>query len=119
MPKATPQHIDDKTDYRDYKPPVAGSGIKVEPMPLSKGTKEDYMGKSKPNLKDDMALPLSKGTKEDYMGTSKPSKKADLDIVPLAKGGMTASKRADGIAQRGKTKGTMIMCGGGYTKGKK
>lgn len=35
-----------------------------------------------------------------------------------AKGGMTASKRADGIAQRGKTKGTMVMCGGGYTKGK-
>jgi hypothetical protein len=34
-------------------------------------------------------------------------------------GGMTASKRADGIAQRGKTKGTMVMCGGGMTKGKK
>lgn len=31
----------------------------------------------------------------------------------------SASKRADGIAQRGKTKGTMIMCGGGYMKGKK
>jgi hypothetical protein len=36
----------------------------------------------------------------------------------MKKGGMTASKRADGIAQRGKTKGTMVMCGGGYTKGK-
>ena len=35
------------------------------------------------------------------------------------KGGMTASKRADGIAQRGKTKGTIVMCGGGYMKGKK
>lgn len=31
----------------------------------------------------------------------------------------SASKRADGIAQRGKTRGTMIMCGGGMTKGKK
>ena len=31
----------------------------------------------------------------------------------------SASKRADGIAQRGKTKGTMVaMCGGGYMKGK-
>lgn len=39
--------------------------------------------------------------------------------TPYAKGG-TASARADGIAQRGKTKGTMIaMCGGGYMKGKK
>ena len=105
MPKATPQHIDDKTSYRDYKPPVAGSGIKVDPMPLSKGTKEDYMGKSK--SKDDMTLPLSKGTKEDYMGTSKPSKKADADIVPLAKGGITASSRADGCCVKGKTRGKM------------
>ena len=32
-----------------------------------------------------------------------------------AKGGMTASKRADGIATKGKTRGTMItMKGGGY-----
>ena len=35
------------------------------------------------------------------------------------KGGMTASKRADGIAQRGKTRGTMVACGGGYMKGGK
>jgi len=32
-----------------------------------------------------------------------------------AKGG-TASARADGIAQRGKTKGTFIMCSGGMAK---
>jgi len=31
----------------------------------------------------------------------------------------SASSRADGCAQRGKTKGTMIMCGGGYTGKKK
>jgi hypothetical protein len=36
----------------------------------------------------------------------------------MAKGG-TASSRADGCAQRGKTKGVMVMCGGGMTKGKK
>ena len=34
----------------------------------------------------------------------------------MAKGGMTASKRADGIAQRGKTRGTIVMCGGGMYK---
>lgn len=34
------------------------------------------------------------------------------------KGGMTASKRADGIAERGKTRGTIVACGGGYMKGK-
>ena len=36
----------------------------------------------------------------------------------MAKGG-SASARADGIAQRGKTRGTMVACGGGYMKGKK
>jgi hypothetical protein len=30
------------------------------------------------------------------------------DWVPLKKGGMTASRRADGIAQRGKTKGRFV-----------
>jgi len=38
----------------------------------------------------------------------------------MAKGGMTASARADGIATKGKTRGTMItMCGGGMSRGKK
>lgn len=37
-------------------------------------------------------------------------------VDEMAKGGMTASKRADGIAQRGKTKGTIVMCGGGMYK---
>jgi hypothetical protein len=36
----------------------------------------------------------------------------------MAKGG-SASSRADGCAVRGKTKGTIVMCGGGYMKGKK
>ena len=39
----------------------------------------------------------------------------------MKKGGKvsSASSRGDGIAQRGKTKGTMVMCGGGMTKGKR
>ena len=42
-------------------------------------------------------------------------------VKAYAKGGSvsSASKRADGIAQRGKTRGTMVACGGGYMKGKK
>jgi len=32
------------------------------------------------------------------------------------KSGGSASSRADGIAQRGKTKGTLIMCSGGMYK---
>ena len=40
------------------------------------------------------------------------------NLTNLKKGG-SASSRADGIAQRGKTKGTEVkMCGGGRAKGK-
>ena len=45
----------------------------------------------------------------------KPVPKAMDDTEMMAKGG-SASSRADGIAQRGKTRGTMVMCGGGMTK---
>jgi hypothetical protein len=34
------------------------------------------------------------------------------------KNGGSASSRADGIAQRGKTRGTIVMCGGGMSKRK-
>jgi hypothetical protein len=54
-----------------------------------------------------------------------PEKKDPRDAVRgqrgYAKGGSvgSASKRADGIATKGKTRGTMItMCGGGMTKRK-
>ena len=50
-----------------------------------------------------------------------PEKKDPRDAVRgqrgYAKGG-TASARADGIAQRGKTRGTIVMCGGGMAKRK-
>jgi hypothetical protein len=35
----------------------------------------------------------------------------------MAKGG-SASSRADGIATKGKTRGTIVMCGGGMARGK-
>lgn len=47
-------------------------------------------------------------------------KLSDEGMINLKKGGKvasSASKRADGIAQRGKTRGTMVaMCGGGMYK---
>lgn len=107
MPKATPQHLDDPTYYKDYKPPVAGSGIKVEKnkpegsvdfLDRSPAKKEDFMG-SKP----------SKGMPEGAQTLPyKPNKKAEADmkIVPMAKGG-SASSRADGCCVKGKTRGKM------------
>ena len=46
---------------------------------------------------------------------NKASTKAYNAALKMAKGG-TASSRADGIAQRGKTRGTLVMCMGGKTK---
>lgn len=42
------------------------------------------------------------------------------DPITYSKGGSTgsASRRADGIASKGKTRGTMVMCGGGMAKRK-
>jgi len=53
--------------------------------------------------------------------SSSPLDRSNMDFSdkPYKNGGMTASSRGDGIAQRGKTKGTMVMCGGGYAKGKR
>jgi hypothetical protein len=55
--------------------------------------------------------------------SSSPLERSDMDFSdkPYKRGGKvsSASKRADGIAQKGKTKGTMIMCGGGMARGKK
>jgi hypothetical protein len=39
-------------------------------------------------------------------------------VKKMSSGG-SASSRADGCAVKGKTKGTMVMCGGGMSKGKR
>lgn len=71
----------------------------------------DMLSKAKQNYES--TRPVSKQTQKD--------RERAAAMGNFAKGGKvsSASSRADGIAQRGKTKGTMIMCGGGYTKGKK
>jgi len=71
-PDSTP--VDDPV-VKDYKPPVAGSGIRVEKEPKPVAPK----------------------------------------VVKKASGG-SASSRADGCCVKGKTKGTIVMCGGGMYK---
>ena len=80
-------------------PEQLGSGIKVTPLPNA--TPE-----------------AAKNLKPKPMPNATPEGTKDLKMQKLAKGG-TASSRADGIAQRGKTRGTFVMCGGGMAKGKR
>ena len=72
-------------------------------------------------MKEDMAMDL----KQDKAMIQKAVNKHESRLhkgqpmTKLASGG-SASRRADGIATKGKTKGTMVaMCGGGMSKGKK
>ena len=61
---------------------------------------------------EDSGIPVPQEPDGGILKPKKPVKKAAGGSIG------SASKRADGVAQRGKTRGTMIMCGGGYMKGK-
>jgi hypothetical protein len=100
MPQADTTYGDTEIRKVPYKPGM-DKGLEIQNLPLKPG-----MGKGI----EPENLPLKPRK------TKGPEFKEKL----YKKGGSvsSASKRADGIAQRGKTKGTMIMCGGGYTKGK-
>jgi hypothetical protein len=86
-----------------------------------KGRKFSKGGDMKSDMKQDMAM----DKKQDKAMIMKAFKQHDAQehkggkgtTLKLAKGG-SASARADGCAERGKTKGTMVMCGGGMYKGK-
>ena len=82
------------TETESVPPDMSASKPRREPKPLTEVTKP--------------------GTNTNYENT-------DTSDMTYKRGGKVsaASKRADGIAQRGKTRGTMVMCGGGYMKGKK
>jgi hypothetical protein len=61
---------------------------------------------------EDSGIPVPQEPDGGILKPKKPVKKAAGGPIG------SASKRADGIAMRGKTKGTLVMCGGGYMKGK-
>jgi hypothetical protein len=88
---------------------------RVPSGPVREAPSAEYMDPAEQAKLDAMTKAYNR---DEY--TSKVEKrKTGGAIKKMAKGGMTASKRADGIAQRGKTRGTMVMCGGGMTKGKR
>ena len=87
------------------RPPMAMPGMKKG------GSAKMASGGMPMVMKDGKKMPAFAADGEGKMKKGGVTKK-------MASGG-SASSRADGIAQRGKTKGTMVMCGGGYMKGKK
>ena len=85
----------------------AGRGF-VNPKPVNVSD-EDYIT---PEARYEME------TRRREMREADAAKKAEDRAYGMKKGGKvgSASKRADGIAQRGKTRGTIVMCKGGMYK---
>jgi hypothetical protein len=85
-------------------------------MAIDYKTPEDVK-EEKQRAKDEAAYESNLTTVE----VKKPEKKMEDPRAGVrgqkgyAKGG-SASSRADGIAQKGKTRGTIVMCGGGMSK---
>ena len=91
-----------------------GSGIRVDGKPVKDDMFNVPTAKTPP-----MSAARSQELKEMIAERRRgPTSKVNAMGDTYKKGG-SASARADGIAQRGKTRGKMIMCGGGYAKGKK
>lgn len=87
------------------------AGIRPKPAPRQQETMQDradrYVAKRAAQRAEEAASKPS----ERYSGpTSRPraSDQTFMGSLKFSKGGSTASKRADGIAQRGKTKGRMV-----------
>ena len=94
---------------------------------IQKASDEDrYMGRLKAASEKAIMQQQNEKILKDYKATQARQKEANqaasLGMDYKKRGGKvsSASSRADGIAQRGKTRGTMaVMCGGGMTKGKR
>lgn len=98
--------VDEPVSKGKAKAQEPGSGIRVDGKPIK--SIPDPLGEAANNT---MKMLARRRADAEETGKSKVNAMGDT----YAKGG-SASARADGIAQRGKTKGTIVMCGGGMYK---
>jgi hypothetical protein len=84
-------------------------------MPMTPQAAKQYKPRRTPGSLDDVIYPETRAKMQEAKIDAEDEKSREkIKSMGYAKGGMTASKRADGIATKGKTKGKMItMCGGG------
>jgi len=110
---------------RPARPPETDTGAKLRDYKANAKAAQDVRSKQISD-RENMSFrnkqgmnPISSMMKDQNdSGTGQGSMYKRGGSVKMASGG-SASSRADGIAQRGKTKGTMVMCGGGMSKGKR
>ena len=89
-------------------------------MPMTPEAAKQYKPRRTPESLDEVIYPETRAKMEEAKMDAEDAKaRAKIKAMGYAGGGKvsSASKRADGIATKGKTKGTMIaMCGGGMYK---
>ena len=102
----------DEPVRKGFRPKEPGSGIRVDKKPVNKDDDtREALQKFRAEKKGISVEQMRKDMSDEYDRKMKAGE--------FYKKGGSASSRADGIAIRGKTRGKMIMCGGGYAKGKK
>ena len=94
------------------KPAEPGSGIRVDGKPIKSTSKKDTdpLGEAADNTMKMIArkrAAAEEAKKANFTSAETGGGAALMYRKPMAKGGMTASSRADGCAQRGKTRGKM------------
>ena len=78
-------------------------------MPMTPEAAKQYKPRRTPGSLDDVVYPETRAKmNEAKIDVEDEKTRQKIKGMGYAKGGMTASKRADGIATKGKTRGTMI-----------
>ena len=78
-------------------------------MPMTPEAAKQYKPRRTPGSLDEVIYPETRAKMEAAKTDVKDEKdRQKIKFMGYAKGGMTASKRADGIATKGKTRGTMV-----------
>jgi hypothetical protein len=132
MPKISMADMDEleAANKRENLSPVGPRGMPsrvVTPTPSaaessSSGRKPSVSQAALNAMKDQEVIDRMANRKRAYMKDEAGNDmKRGGKVKKMASGGKvsSASSRADGIAQRGKTRGIMVMCGGGMARGKK
>ena len=117
MPKGMPKRADEMQSLEGGLGGAGGAGGKYtfDRITGSRGAKDHKEKERESEMSGRLNFGATRG--RDYDSGDRTPRMSD----DYKKGGKvgSASKRADGIAQKGKTRGTIVMCGGGYMKGKK
>ena len=120
MPKITMGARPEYTEGKDYtvapSPKMAAPKAKKAAAPVSTVSSSEEGMRNYVPRKPIYRQETQRERAENYV---RKRREAQDKGLPLKKGGSvtsSASKRADGIATKGKTRGTMVMCGGGMYK---